>query len=78
MTDYLTISNQPFGTRLKPGQLSHGDRITHRNEQAAQRFDHYKPAEVLLRNQSTLLSELDHVMVDNFEQLIIRINSTLD
>jgi hypothetical protein len=40
--------------------------------------DHYKPAEVLLREQTTLLPDLDEATLDNFEQLIIRINATLD
>ena len=69
---------QAFGTKLKASDLGQGDRIIHRIEQADKKFDHYKPAEVLLREQTTLLPDLDEATLDNFEQLIIRINATLD
>ncbi len=77
-TDYLRLYNQAFGTKLKASDLGQGDRIIHRIEQADKKFDHYKPAEVLLREQTTLLPDLDEATLDNFEQLIIRINATLD
>ena len=48
-----------------------------RIEQADKKFDHYKPAEVLLRGQTTLLPILAEATLDNFEQLIVWINSTL-
>jgi predicted ATP-dependent endonuclease of OLD family len=77
-SDYLELFNVAFGTKLKSGQLKQGgDRIVQRIEQTHKKFDHYKPAEVLLREQTTLLPILAEATLDNFEQLIVRINSTL-
>jgi predicted ATPase len=75
--DYLTLYNRAFGTKLKPSQLGQGDRILHRIAQVNGKFDHYKPAEILLREQGTQLLGLDDLTIDKFEQLIIRINATL-
>ena len=76
--DYLTLYNRAFNTQLMPSQLGQGDRIIHRIAQINSKFDHYKPAEVLLREKAALLPALDDITIDKFEQLISRINATLN
>jgi hypothetical protein len=41
------------------------------------RFDHGKPADVLLRERDTILSSLSEGTLKRFEKLFGRINSTL-
>ncbi|WP_157521288.1 hypothetical protein [Mycobacterium sp. ACS4331] len=41
------------------------------------KFDHYRPAEQLLRDPA-VLDGLGEATLDNFEKLIQRINSTFD
>lgn len=74
--DYLSLYNKALGKRVKATSLGNGDRIIHRLEQLHGKFDHYKPAEALLRNP-TLLDGLSAETLDNFEKLIQRINATL-
>ncbi|MGV0675965.1 AAA family ATPase [Mycolicibacterium fortuitum] len=74
--DYLALYNKVFGKRVKADSLPMGDRIIHRLEQLHGKFDHYKPAEALLRNPA-LLDGLSDETLSNFEKLIQRINATL-
>ncbi|MEP9415446.1 MULTISPECIES: AAA family ATPase [unclassified Gordonia (in: high G+C Gram-positive bacteria)] len=74
--DYLSLYNKAFGKRVKATNLGNGDRIIYRLEQLHGKFDHYKPAEALLRNPA-LLDELSAETLENFEKLIQRINATL-
>lgn len=74
--DYLSLYNKAFGKRAKSATLGSGSRIVHRLEQLHEKFDHYRPAETLLRNPG-LLDGLSAETLDNFERLIQRINATL-
>ena len=74
--DYLSLYNKAFGKRVKAASLGNGDRIIHRLEQLHGKFDHYKPAEALLRNPA-ILDGLSAETLGNFEKLIQRINATL-
>lgn len=74
--DYLSLYNKVFGKRVKADSLPKGDRIIHRLGQLHGKFDHYKPAEALLRYPA-LLDGLSDETLNNFEKLIQRINATL-
>lgn len=76
ISDYLPLYNKAFGKRVKESALPPGDRIVHRLQQLHDKFDHYKPAEVLLRDPK-LVDHLGDDTLSNFEALIQRINSTL-
>jgi hypothetical protein len=74
--DYLSLYNAAFDTNATEKDLSGGDRIIARLEKKFGKFDHYKPAERLLRNPD-LLSGLSADTLAAFERLITRINSTI-
>ncbi|MCL2541319.1 MAG: AAA family ATPase [Nocardioidaceae bacterium] len=73
--DYLALFNKAFGTSFTAVDLGHGDRIVKRLTDAHGAFDHYKPADVLLRNPD-LLDTLNDASLARFEKLFERINST--
>lgn len=73
--DYLLLYNAAFGTEHKPADLPPGDRIVERLTRLDGKFDHYKPADRLLRS-SDLLDGLAQESLNNFEALIKRINRT--
>jgi len=74
--DYLRLYNAAFDTSHKPEDLPPGDRIVERlSRLERKKFDHYKPADRLLRD-STLLDALEQDTLDNFTRLIKRLNQT--
>lgn len=75
VSDYLALYNKAFNRRVKVGDLPPGDRIVHRLQQLHDKFDHYKPAEVLLRDPKKIDGLSDETLA-NFEALIARINGT--
>ncbi|MPV87286.1 AAA family ATPase [Georgenia ruanii] len=75
--DYLPLYNTAFGRRVKEENLGGGDRIVHRLQQLHGKFDHYKPAEVLLRDPKRI-DGLSETTLDNFEALIQRMNRVLE
>lgn len=77
LTDYLPLYNKAFNCHVTEADLPPGDRIVHRLEQLHGKFDHYKPAEVLLRDHKRIDALNDDTLA-NFEGLIERINATLD
>ncbi|CAN3977392.1 ATP-dependent nuclease [Kitasatospora purpeofusca] len=77
--DYLKLYNTAFGTSLKVTDLNGADRIVARIGRAAgQPFtEHGRPAEILLRQRTTLMGSLSETTLSRFEQLFEAINGTL-
>lgn len=77
--EYLDLYNQAFGSSIKASDLSGTDPIVTRlaRHLGVDRFDHGKPADVLLRNRDVLLPTLCADTLGRFEELFRRVNSTL-
>ncbi|MGM7678358.1 AAA family ATPase [Microbacterium sp. A94] len=75
--DYIALYNAAFGKKLKAKDLSnHHERILKRLENLGEpKFDHWRPAEVLLRDP-TRVEKLSEATLVNFEALSQRINAT--
>ncbi|MWV30872.1 ATP-dependent nuclease [Rathayibacter iranicus] len=74
--DYLGLYNEAFGKKHKVGDLpDHPDRLLLRLEALDGRFDHWRPAEILLRDPSRV-EKLSQTTLGNFEALAQRINAT--
>lgn len=74
--DYLELYNEAFGTSHKVGGLpKHPDRLILRLEALDGKFDHWRPAEILLRNPAKV-EKLSQTTLSNFENLARRINET--
>lgn len=74
--DYLELYNEAFKKQHKIDDLpSHPDRIILRLEKLDGKFDHWRPAEILLRNPSKV-EKLSQLTLDNFESLAKSINVT--
>lgn len=76
--DYLGLYNEAFGKKRKVGDLpDHPDRVLLRLEALDGKSDHWRPAEVLLRDP-TRVEKLSHTTLANFEALARAINATHD
>lgn len=76
--DYLALYNEAFGKKHKVGDLpDHPDRLLLRLEALDGKFDHWRPAEVLLRNPGKI-EKLSPTTLGNFEAIARTINSTHD
>lgn len=75
--DYLALYNEALGRSVTAESLSeHHDRILKRLESAGEpKFDHWRPAELLLRYPARVDS-LSATTLDNFEALAKKINAT--
>jgi predicted ATP-dependent endonuclease of OLD family len=74
--DYLELYNEAFGTSHKVGDLpKHPDRLILRLEALDGKFDHWRPAEILLRSPAKV-EKLSQSTLSNFENLARRINET--
>lgn len=75
--DYIELYNEAFGKSHTPEDLAdHPDRILLRLEAlAGGKFDHWRPAAVLLRDPSKV-EKLSDATLDNFEALARKINGT--
>lgn len=75
--DYVELYNAAFGKSIKAEDLpNHPDRILKRLEVHGEpKFDHWRPAEVLLREPS-MVEKLSETTLDNFEALAQKINAT--
>ncbi|MFI7121854.1 AAA family ATPase [Amycolatopsis sp. NPDC049868] len=74
--DYLGLYNEAFSTSHKVGDLpEHPDRLVLRLETLDDKFDHWRPAEVLLRSPSKV-EKLSPTTLSNFEKLARAINAT--
>ena len=75
--DYLLLYSAAFGERVTQAALTAGDRVVKRLEiKEGRRFDHYKPAEALLRSQGELLKQLSQETLARWAALFERINAS--
>jgi energy-coupling factor transporter ATP-binding protein EcfA2 len=76
--DYLRLYNKAFSTKIKLADLVGADPIVRRLARHAgvDRYDHGKPADVLLRDKPALLASFSETTLSNFEKLFERINAT--
>ncbi len=77
--DYLDLYNRAFALTLKHSDLKGTDPIVNRinRHQGIDRFDHGRPADVLLRCRDEILPKLGAKTLARFQKLFDRINSTL-
>jgi energy-coupling factor transporter ATP-binding protein EcfA2 len=77
--DYLVLYNRAFGTTIKKEDLSGTDPLVSRiaRQQGVNRFDHGRPAEILLRHRDEILPGLSQATLERFERLFDCINATL-
>lgn len=77
--EYLGLYNAAFAAKLKAVELKGTDPIVARiaRHLKVERFDHGRPADILLRKRDTILSTLSATTLDRFEELFKRINATL-
>lgn len=77
--EYLGLYNKAFGKSIKTKDLKGNDPIVARiaRHENVERFDHGRPADVLLREREALLSKLSENTLKHFENLFARINNTL-
>lgn len=78
VSEYLRLFNEAFKTEYKESDLTGQDPIVRRLARAEgkDRFDHGRPAEVLLRKCAEL-GKLSKETLERFEKLFERINATL-
>jgi hypothetical protein len=77
--DYLVFYNAAFNKAHAPVNLPGSDPIVTRIARAEriERFDHGKPADVLMRRRDQFLPKLSEQTLANFEALFKRVNQTL-
>jgi predicted ATP-dependent endonuclease of OLD family len=77
--EYLLLYNKAFSKSLTPAKLKGNDPIVSRiaRHEGVDRFDHGRPADVLLRERELSLSKLSEQTLNRFEKLFERINATL-
>lgn len=77
--EYLNLYNKAFGKTLAQKDLKGTDAIVARiaRHERVERFDHGRPADVLLRERDAVLSKLSDDTLKRFEALFDRINKTL-
>jgi energy-coupling factor transporter ATP-binding protein EcfA2 len=77
--EYLGLYNRAFGKTIKAKDLKGDGPIVARiaRLEGVERFDHGRPADVLLRDRQAILSTLSGATLTRFEQLFQRINATL-
>lgn len=78
--DYLRLFNRAFSQNISEAELVGNDTIVSRiaRHQSLSRFDHGKPANMLLRERDQLLPMMKEQTFRNFELLFERLNSTLE
>jgi hypothetical protein len=77
--EYLSLYNKAFGKDLKPKDITGADPIVVRiaRHEGIERFDHGRPADVLLREREGITAMLSDETLKRFETLFARINSTI-
>lgn len=77
--EYLGLYSKAFGKTIKAKDLKGNDPIVARiaRLEGVERFDHGRPADVLLREREAVLSTLGDETLKRFEELFKRINNTL-
>ena len=78
--EYLGLYNKAFSRSLEAKDLNGSDPIVARiaRHECMDRYDHGRPADVLLRERETVLSKLSEGTLKRFEDLFRRINETFD
>lgn len=78
-TDYVPIVNAAFGWTIDGSALSGTDSIVRQiaRDRGLERFDHGKPADLLLRRRESILPALSAETLNRFEALFKRVNRTL-
>ena len=66
--EYLELYNQAFGKAIKPEDLKGNDPIVARiaRHEGVERFDHGRPADVLLRDRQPMLTKLSDDTLKHF------------
>lgn len=77
--EYLSLYNVAFNKGLAPQDLQGTDPIVARiaRKEGVDRFDHGRPADILLRDRDQVLVTLSEATFKRFEDLFERINKTL-
>ncbi|HAZ60745.1 MAG TPA: hypothetical protein DCY89_04130 [Gammaproteobacteria bacterium] len=77
--EYLGLYNKAFAKAIKAKDLDGNDPIVARiaRHEGVERFDHGRPADVMLRDRDAVLSTLSDSTLKRFEDLFGRINKTL-
>jgi len=77
--EYLTLYNSAFGTNVKSFDLTGTDPIVAGIARflGVDRFDHGRPADILLRSRDKFLPYLCADTLNRFEELFNKVNSTL-
>lgn len=77
--DYVALYNRAYGKDLSPGELKGDDPIVRRlaRNEREKRFDHGRPADVLLRHRDEILPCLSKETLVRFEALFAAINDTM-
>ena len=77
--EYLWLYNKAFGKTIKAEDFKGNDPVVVRiaRLEGVERFDHGRPADVLLREREAVLSKLSDETLKRFEELFRRINNTL-
>jgi hypothetical protein len=77
--EYLGLYNRAFGKSIRAKDLKGNDPIVERiaRHEGVERYDHGRPADVLLREREAILSTLSEDTLKRFEDLFARINKTL-
>jgi hypothetical protein len=79
VAEYLSLYNKAFSKAIKAKDLKGNDPIVARiaRHEGVGRYDHGRPADVLLREREVALSTLSAETLTRFENLFERINATL-
>ena len=77
--EYIALFNEAFGTKFRSTEVVGTDPIVRRCARllGVDRYDHGRPATVLLRNYPRVLPTLSVESLTRFEDLFARINATL-
>lgn len=78
--EYLELYNKAFGKKISVKDLKGNDPIVARlaRLEGVERYDHGRPADVLLRERDAILSKLGDETLKRFEELFNRINKTIE
>ncbi|MGP1680197.1 MAG: ATP-dependent nuclease [Burkholderiales bacterium] len=79
VTEYLALYNKAFGKMLKLEDLNGVDPIVSRiaRREGVERYDHGRPADIMLRDREGVLAKLSEATFKRFEDLFERVNKTL-
>jgi predicted ATP-dependent endonuclease of OLD family len=77
--DYLKLLNAAFEKNFTASDLVGKDPLVRRSARllGVERYDHGKPATILLKNYAKILPKLSTQTISNFEKLFTKINATI-